>query len=63
MVRYLVEQGTDKNKADDYGVTALCTAAHEGHLSVVQYLVEQGADKNKADNDGTTPLAEPRRRR
>ena len=52
MVKYLVEHGADKDKAESDGVSPLYIAAQNGHLTVVQYLVEQGADKDRAENDG-----------
>ena len=56
VVRYLGEQGADKEKARDNGCTALYIAAENGHLAVVQCLLEQGADKDKTSNNGRTPL-------
>ena len=55
-VQKLLEQGADKDKANEIGTTPLLIAAENGHLAVVRYLVEQGADKNKAMNQGATPL-------
>ena len=40
VLRYLVEKGSEKDKADDEGWTA-----YKGHLDELRYLVEQGADK------------------
>ena len=56
IVKYLVEQGANKDKADRHGQSPLFVAAERGHLAVVQYLVEHGAEKDKADVDGVTPL-------
>ena len=56
LVKYLVEQGADKDKADHQGWTPLLVAAQEDHIMVVQCLVEHGADKDKANDDGLTPL-------
>ena len=57
IVQYLIQNGADKNVADNTGATALYEAAQNGHLPVVQYLIEQGADKNKANNDCADPLS------
>ena len=56
VLRYLVEQGADKDCCDVRGTTPLLTAAHNGHLRMVRYLVEIGADMNMADEDGFSPL-------
>ena len=56
VVQYLAEQGADKDKANDDGVTPLYGATQYGHFTVVQFLAEQGADKEKADDDGFTPV-------
>ncbi|KAA0145804.1 hypothetical protein FNF29_08383 [Cafeteria roenbergensis] len=58
VVRLLVEDGADVNKArTDDGATPLFIACQEGHDAVVRLLVEAGADVNKATtDDGTTPL-------
>ena len=57
VVRYLVGQGADIEKADaDEGMTALTWASANGHIDVVRYLLEQGADRDQADYLGNTPL-------
>ena len=56
VVRYLVEQGADIEKAVDYGDTPLIWASAEGPLEVVRYLLEQGADVNKTNDSGSTSL-------
>ena len=53
-VRYLVEQGWDKHKANHEGVNSLMIAAQQGHLQICRYLVEQGVDKERACNRGQT---------
>ena len=55
-VRFLVEQGADKDKVDGTGSTPLLWASDTGHLGVTQYLVEQGATLDKASSYGATPL-------
>ena len=52
----LVEQGADKDKANNNGATPLYISAGLGHVAVVRYLMEQGADKDKATNEGWSPL-------
>ena len=57
LVQFLVQEGADKEEADNDGVTVLLIAAQEGHLEVVRYLVmEVLLDVNKARNNGWTPL-------
>ena len=56
VVRYLVEQGADIEKADRDNQTPLIWASYYGHLEVVRYLLEQGADRDKANNNGYTSL-------
>ena len=53
---FLMEQGADKDKTDNYGTSPIYIAARNGTVLAVQCLVEQGADKDNADNKGTTPL-------
>jgi len=55
VVRYLCEQGADKEAKDTIvGRTALLNAAWEGHLDVVLYLLEQDVDVSAKDNEGYT---------
>jgi len=56
MVRYLVEQGADMEKADRDGWTPLMTASWCGHFETVRYLLEQRANRDKANNSGNTSL-------
>ena len=56
VVRHLVEQGADMEKADIRGWTPLIISTIKGHLDVVRYLLEQGANRDKATNDGYTSL-------
>ena len=56
VVKYLCEQGADKEARCRYGMTPLQKAAYMGFLPVVQYLCEQGADKEARGDYGMTPL-------
>ena len=47
VLRYLVEQGADKDKVGNIGITALMAAAISDQLGVARYLVEQGMEKDK----------------
>ena len=42
VVRVLLEQGADIDKARDDGATPLYIASEEGHVEVVSVLLEQG---------------------
>ena len=56
VVRYLVEQGANMEKADQNGWNPVINASFSGHLGVVRYLLEQGANRDKADRGGYTPI-------
>lgn len=45
VVRYLVEQGADKETENLNGLTAIEIASLKNHVDVVRYLGEQGATK------------------
>ena len=53
--RSLLQGGRNKNKATNFGRTAMWYAARNGHLEIVRLLVEHGADTEKGGNieDGT----------
>jgi ankyrin repeat protein len=42
VVRYLVEQGADKDKPNDFGITPLQIARLTGHFEIVAYLSAAG---------------------
>ena len=56
VVRVLVEQGADINKAINTGATPLFMASQNGRVEMVRMLLEHGADIDKANNNGITPL-------
>ena len=55
-VRFLVEEGVNKDDEDNDGWTPLLNAVDKNHLPVIQYLLEHGANKDKAKIDGASPL-------
>ena len=56
VVKALIAQGADLNKANSGGWTPINSAVGKGHAEVVKLLIAAGADVNKASNDGWTPL-------
>jgi ankyrin repeat protein len=56
VVRYLVEQGADKDKAAVTGATPLIKAAVRGHAAVAECLLEHGCALDHADVRGLTAL-------
>ena len=62
-VRALLKSGVDVNKrVSSTGVTMLCFAAYEGHLSIVALLLDAGANARVHDSRGDTPLNDARQR-
>ena len=56
VVKYLIENGADKNRQTDEGVTPLTISCVSGHIDVVRYLLESaGADPNLAMLDNAAP--------
>ena len=56
VIKLLVDFGMDVNEADDYGITALMSAANLGDVPIIQYLIDVGANLGAYDfgkkNDG-----------
>ncbi|XP_025409140.1 myotrophin-like [Sipha flava] len=43
IVEYLIQNGADINKKDNFGITPLLCALWENHLRVAKYLIDKGA--------------------
>ena len=58
VVRYLLEQGADRDKANNDGNTPLHLAAGgwDGRLEIVKLLMVYGADLNARNNRGELPI-------
>lgn len=56
VVRVLLENGADPNKAAHDGVNPLMMAAKNGYLAILEALIAKGADVNFSENFGCTPL-------
>ncbi len=56
IVKELIDEGVDVNKADKYGVTPLIIAALYDQLYLVKLLLDKGAEVNHTDKYGETPL-------
>ena len=56
VVKLLLDQRADPNKANIHGTTPLQVSASKHHIDVMELLIKAGADPNKADNRGNTPL-------
>jgi ankyrin repeat protein len=54
----LGREGTDVNKGNYYGHTALHWASEKGHIEVARALLHAGATARKSNNRGQTPLHE-----
>jgi ankyrin repeat protein len=51
-VRALLDGGSPVDAAQQGGLTALHSAAHNGELSIVEMLLSRGADRNIVDSTG-----------
>ena len=56
-LKTLVEEGSfDVHSKDQYGRSAIHSAARNGHTPIVTFLLEQGVDVNVQDGEGLTAL-------
>ncbi len=58
VVKTILAKGIDIDARDEYGNTALQSAAYNMNKEMVQFLLESGADPNAKDNSGRTALHE-----
>ena len=56
VVRLLISEGADKEKATSNGYTPLVIACQEGHLEMGRLLISEGADLNAQDHRRFTAL-------
>lgn len=56
---YLLAGQTPVNEADDFGDTALHTAAHHGYRKMIDLLIQWGADTERRNGRGLTPALSP----
>jgi hypothetical protein len=61
VVRFLISQGIEVNKADEYGYTPLHLAVRLHNLEITKFLISNGANVNTWDNFGDTPLLDSTR--
>ena len=54
--RYLLEQGADKDKANNYGQTPLHWAAYFEHFEVAMLLMSKGAHLSVRTKAGQLPI-------
>lgn len=61
MVQYLVKQGININKQDEYGYTPLHLAVRLNQLNITSYLIDNKATVNTIDTYNDTPLIDATR--
>ncbi len=52
----LLNQGTDVNKTNSQGFTALMLAAYYGHTPLIERLIQSGAQTCTIDNKGSSAM-------
>ena len=57
VVQLLVTRGSDVNKLNKYGETALLKASYRGHAGVVRTLLESGANTGPTSTAGLSALS------
>jgi ankyrin repeat protein len=55
-IKYLIKNGVNVSKSNDYGETPLMRAASNQNPEVLRILLDNGAKINRQNNDGMTPL-------
>ncbi|XP_021301267.1 ankyrin-1 isoform X1 [Sorghum bicolor] len=56
IVKYLISNQADPNKADNSGITPLHIAARQGCYEIAEYLLSKGANVDPLCQDGQSPL-------
>jgi len=56
LTAYLIENGTNVNKQDNDGQTAIMISAQQGNIDVVRLYIESNADLSLKDKEGKTVL-------
>ena len=56
LCEFVIENTTNKNPVNKYGITPLHRAATNGYLDVCRLIIVKVEDKNPTDSDGWTPL-------
>ncbi|MDY0122285.1 MAG: ankyrin repeat domain-containing protein [Sulfurimonas sp.] len=57
IVKLLVAHGARINLQDDYGWTAVSSAAHNGYADMLRYLVDKGGDLYATNYDGKSAIS------